>query len=295
MLSISGSSLSNAMLRPFASALMLESTTKTKWILKKREATLFTANAPLLPLLPGDTAPFFAIAVSDPLTLLASFEDALSKSDPSLLEGMRGIAQERLHSATGRTEIEKMVSDLFGNGMSMMIAASPGSPRFLVEGKATSTQAMQAWIQSIRSHATPAIIRSQTFLHGDRRIDITAAPMGEEIVRTENGWEKTSAGSGSQLQLLMATKGKIIVIGNDSDLLEEGMRRIDHPTSDKELRGIFVGTANIPWLLQHPGGSFLTAKESSFLESVSEKKTETIRFDAEDGRDALTVRVRHTQ
>ncbi len=287
-LTSSGSGLLGAVLDPFSSLLSLQDTNGWQWILEKKQRSLFTANKPLLPLPEHFTAPLFTFTLGDPPAFWELLDRTLRTKNPNLFEGIEGILRKKLEQITNRTDLKLALKDLFGNGGQVMIAGEPNEAHFLIEGIAQSAEALKPWMQSVRSAATPAVIRSQVFLHGDSRTDVTAAPK-EALMQEMNEWEVPS-GSGSSHPFMVAAKGKTVLLSNGKEMLRQAMQ--NERQLNSAARGLMNAVIDIRWLIRSLEGAFLTENETSLLESLFGSTVGTFTLEAEDGREAVNVRLR---
>ena len=275
-LSASGSGLLRAMQTPFRSVLMLQKNASAQeWMFEKKETSLFTANASLPAFRASENHPFFALSASNPSALFGRLHETLAVQNPSLLEGIEGIAKERLERVVRNTDLEGALDDLMKKGGSIEIR----SDGFLLQGIAADLPSLRTWIDAMRSAATPALIRSQTFLHGDRRTDVIAAPEHAPS-RIIGGWDMLSIGSGSSMRLTVATKGTTMLFSNKEAMLQAAL---ESPASKETERGLFAGETNAGWLLS-------VFPYAAFLKPIIGDDAFSVRFHATDERDAISIR-----
>lgn len=274
-----------AMLSPFSHALVLEEKNgDTVLILERKEPASSFSATPASGMPETGTAPLFALSMSHPMRTLEPFESVMRRENPALLEGMRGILRKKLETLTSRSDIGSSADDLMRNGLSMVLIKTEKGPRFVLTAKAKDTRAVNAWLESIQSVATPAMIRTQTFPLGNSRTDVIAAPVQNEP-KTKNGWTLITVGLGSALPRTIATKGTTIIVSDDDSLLGAAMNKVDNPIRDLEtLKGGIQGSVDISWLL-----STLNSDPAE-LRAVVGKDTKSIRWDATEEADWIKVR-----
>lgn len=277
----SESGLLGGILKPFSSLLILKKADSHRWILEKKEGSLFTSNTPLIALPSKDSSPLLAVSIGNPQLLFENLDRIMTERNPSLWEGVNGVIRQKLEHISNR--------ELFRHGAQIAMIEEGNDTRFVVQGNGTSTEEVKKWIQRVLSSETPAVIRARTLLHGNARTDITASM--ETMTQTENGWQST-IGSGAALPFSIATKGRTVLFGNDAELLRDAMVRTGSPMPPK--RGILQAILDTGWLLRHPGTTLLSPEEVALLRSIARKVGKQMTVEADDSRETVTLEIKTT-
>ncbi len=271
----------------FSHALFLEGEKdEQKLILRKHDPSLplLSGTAPAI-IGTGSGRPLFSLSAGHPSLLLSALQKTNERTEKGLAEGLLGILQFRLKSLTQSSDLKKAVDDLAKNGLSLTLMPTETGMSFLLMTKGRNGKTIDEWWQRMQSTATPAMIRTQRFLHGNSRTDVIRAPMQERRI-TESGWTLIAANSGTQLPLSFAVKDATLLLSNDKTLLSTGMRSFDdavgNPGNPTSMRGII----DIDWLL----GTL--KRGSKLLPSLLTHAATHVTWEGEDSGETVDVRYR---
>lgn len=274
-------------LSAFSHALFMEEEKgERKLILRKHDPSLplLSGTAPAI-IGTGSGHPLLSLSIGHPALLLGALQNTDERAKDGLAEGILGILQFRLTSLTQSSDLKQAIDDLTKNGLGITLTQRNEGTATLLTMKGRNNKAIDEWWQRMQSTATPAMIRTQTFLHGNSRTDVIHAPM-QERRNAENDWTLMTTNSGTQLPLSFAMKDAMLLFSNDKTLLSHGMRDIDHMTSDREQAASIKGTIDIGWLLK-------TLKQGSrLLPSLQKHAGAQVVWEANDNRETVDVRYR---
>ncbi len=271
----------------FSHALFLgEEKGQQKLILRKHDPSLpiLSGTAPAI-IGTGSGRPLFSLSVGHPSLLLSALQKTNERTKNGLAEGVLGILQFRLKSLTQSSNLKQAVDDLARNGLGITLMPTEKGTALLFMTKGRSDKTVDEWWQRMQSTATPAMIRTQRFLHGNSRTDVIRAPTQERRI-AGNDWTLMTTNSGTQLPLSFAMKKAVLLFGNDKALLSTGMRDIDDTVSDREHSASMKGTIDINWLLG-------TLKRGSrLLPSLLTHAATHVTWEVEDNGETVDVRYR---
>ena len=274
-------------LSTFSHALFLEGEKdQHKLILRKHDPALPLLSGPAPASLgTGSGRPLFSLSAAHPSLLLNALQETNERTEDGLAEGVLGILQFRLKSLTQSSDLKQAVDDLARNGLSIMLAPTAKGTATLLMMKGESRKTIDEWWQRMQSTATPAMIRTQRFLHGNSRTDVIRAPTQERRI-AGNDWTLMTTNSGTQLPLSFAVKNAVLLFGNDTTLLSAGMRDIDGATSNRVHSASMKGNIDIDWLLS-------TLKRGSrLLPSLLTHAGTQVAWEANDNGETVDVRYR---
>jgi len=189
--------------------------------------------------------PLFGISLSDPSHLFSSAVAALAEENPSLLEGMTGIAQVQLEKMTGSTDITVLGKDLLSGPLSMVMRRGEERTMMVITGTASHTKTMEMWMSKITSVMTEGSVRRQEFFKNEyTKIDVTAdESSGLSDIGDYKGWTMKRLGAASDHPFTIAVSGRTFMVGNDESLVKA---HIDGSTTT--YPGLASGSADIAWL-----------------------------------------------
>ncbi len=205
----------------------------------------------------GDV-PLVGLSLSDPSRILSDVAAALNEKNPSLLEGITGIAKARLEKTTGSTDITSLGKDLLAGPLSIVMQRGEAGTVVVIAGTASHAKVIDAWLKKIASVMTEGSVRRQEFFQKEyTKVDVTAdEASGISDTGDYKGWMMKRLGAASDDPIIIAVSGRKFMVGNDESLIKT---TIDGQTAHA---GLVSGTADIAWL------SSETERRLPFLEPV---------------------------
>lgn len=237
-----GGDIGRAFLAPYKEGLLvLDGAGRGRLMLKGKTSV---GHGGITDVTKGDV-PLFGLSLSNPSYVLSSVAAALAKENPSLLEGMTGIAQAQLEKMTGSTDIRSLGKDLLAGPLSISMRRGETRTMMVFTGTASNAKTIEMWINNIASVMTEGSVRRQEFFQQEyTKVDVTAdEASGISDADDYKGWTMKRLGAASDSPFTIAVSGRTFMAGNDESLVKA---HIDGNTASQS--GLASGTADIAWL-----------------------------------------------
>lgn len=288
--------LIGAIVSPYDAMMTLEQNDAVQTVLRKRTASPFTNNRALTDRSPQGTS-LLTVTMGHPPSLFDALNAILKEKSPAIQEGLGGMAKSMLERLTHRSDLKNAIATLLSkDGVLAIERGEDGKKLLLVGGTAASNDSLSAWLQAADSKNTPAVVRTQKFLYGDSRTDVIAAPtkLAENM---QNGWSLRRIGSGTALDLAIASKGTFVMVTNDLAFLQEEIARHESAMSGggTNRRGLMAGDLNIAWLIAILDAYEETARFAPLVQSIAGTTVQNLHWKAVDGRESLTLEFRRPE
>lgn len=187
----------------------------------------------------------FVLSLSNPSSILSDVGSALTKENPSLSEGLRGIAQAQLEKVTGSTDIASMSTDLLSGPLTIMMKKNDARITGVVTGTTSHSKVIDTWLMKIASVMTEGSVRRQEFFGKEyTKVDVTAdEASGLGDLGDYKSWAMKRVGAMNDNPFIIAISGRKFMLANDEALIKTTIE------GHENLRGgIVSGTADIGWL-----------------------------------------------
>jgi len=285
------SSLLRSLLAPYESALVIwEQQEAGKLLLKKgvNERSRMIAGGTIPSLLYSEE-PLFELRSQSFFALMKRTADAMQKENPTLREGLSGIARAMEEQYTHSTDVSHFLSELFQPPATFAVFHGSGSLlSFVMAGTATTSDTLSKWKDAVASTVTPGMIRTQRFFRENSRTDVIAET--ENLIAEEplaHGWEITRMGaSGSNANIFLARRDTSFLVSNDHPLL---LRLL--PSTRNAQKSTEGGTLSLPWTLVtvQKMFPFLGKDTRTLAQMLFPAKTERIRWEGRETGNAYRI------
>ncbi len=193
----------------------------------------------------NNDAPAFVLSLSHPSRMLSDVGSALTKENPTLSEGLKGIAQAQVEKVTGSTDIESISKDLLSGPLTIITKKGDAGVMSVVTGTASHSKVIDAWLMKIASVMTEGSVRRQEFFGKEyTKVDVTAdEASGLGDLGNYKGWAMKRLGAMNDNPFIIAVSGRKFMIGNNEALVKatiEGHTNVHG--------GLVSGAADIGWL-----------------------------------------------
>ena len=234
--------IARALLAPYKEGmLILDAADRGRLMLKGATSGLQRGIADITK---GDV-PLFGLSLSDPSHILSSVTATVGTENPSLSEGIAGIAQAQLEKMTGSTDITSFTKDFLAGPLSIVMRRGDAGIVTVVTGTASHAKVIDTWLAKIASVMTEGSVRRQEFFQKEyTKIDVTAdETSGLSDVGDYKGWTMKRLGTANDHPFFIAVSGRKFMVGNDESLIDTTMN--EQMAADG---GLASGSLDMAWL-----------------------------------------------